>query len=84
MNSDSNGYRGAKEKGGPVELRTKSIEQSIEDTDEPGTRLRKDLTWSGRHLHDRGDLDQVPGLDGPGGATVAKMRFGMRTRSDRQ
>jgi len=26
-------------------LRTKSIEQSIADTDEPGTRLRKDLTW---------------------------------------
>jgi basic amino acid/polyamine antiporter, APA family len=25
--------------------RTKSVEQSIEDTDEPGTRLRKDLTW---------------------------------------
>jgi basic amino acid/polyamine antiporter, APA family len=26
-------------------LRTKSVEQSIADTDEPGTRLRKDLTW---------------------------------------
>jgi APA family basic amino acid/polyamine antiporter len=26
-------------------LRTKSVEQSIRDTDEPGTRLRKDLTW---------------------------------------
>jgi APA family basic amino acid/polyamine antiporter len=25
--------------------RTKSVEQSISDTDEPGTRLRKDLTW---------------------------------------
>ena len=25
--------------------RTKSVEQSIEDTDEPGTELRKDLTW---------------------------------------
>jgi basic amino acid/polyamine antiporter, APA family len=25
--------------------RTKSVEQSIDDTDEPGTRLRKDLTW---------------------------------------
>ena len=25
--------------------RTKSVEQSIEDTDEPDTRLRKDLTW---------------------------------------
>jgi basic amino acid/polyamine antiporter, APA family len=25
--------------------RIKSVEQSIEDTDEPGTRLRKDLTW---------------------------------------
>ncbi len=25
--------------------RVKSVEQSIEDTDEPGTRLRKDLTW---------------------------------------
>ncbi|WP_457147708.1 amino acid permease [Mycobacterium sp. URHB0021] len=25
--------------------RTKSVEQSIQDTDEPGTRLRKDLTW---------------------------------------
>jgi basic amino acid/polyamine antiporter, APA family len=25
--------------------RTKSVEQSIEDTDEPGSRLRKDLTW---------------------------------------
>ncbi|TFV58673.1 amino acid permease [Mycobacterium sp. PS03-16] len=25
--------------------RTKTIEQSIADTDEPGTRLRKDLTW---------------------------------------
>ena len=26
-------------------LRTKSIEQSIEDTDDPDSRLRKDLTW---------------------------------------
>lgn len=26
--------------------RTKSVEQSIEDTDEPDSRLRKDLTWS--------------------------------------
>ncbi|BDB40883.1 MULTISPECIES: amino acid permease [Mycobacterium] len=26
-------------------LRTKTVEQSIADTDEPGTRLRKDLTW---------------------------------------
>jgi APA family basic amino acid/polyamine antiporter len=26
-------------------LRTKSVEQSIADTDEPGTRLRKSLTW---------------------------------------
>ncbi len=26
-------------------LRTKSVEQSIADTDEPGTRLRKDLNW---------------------------------------
>jgi basic amino acid/polyamine antiporter, APA family len=25
--------------------RTKSVEQSIADTDEPGTRLRKELTW---------------------------------------
>jgi APA family basic amino acid/polyamine antiporter len=25
--------------------RTKSVEQSISDTDEPGTRLRKDLSW---------------------------------------
>jgi basic amino acid/polyamine antiporter, APA family len=25
--------------------RTKTVEQSIADTDEPGTRLRKDLTW---------------------------------------
>jgi basic amino acid/polyamine antiporter, APA family len=25
--------------------RTKSVEQSIADTDEPGTKLRKDLTW---------------------------------------
>src|SRR5688500_10931734 len=25
--------------------RTKSVEQSIADTDEPSTRLRKDLTW---------------------------------------
>ncbi|BBY17218.1 amino acid permease [Mycolicibacterium litorale] len=25
--------------------RTKSVEQSIADTDEPGTRLRKDLSW---------------------------------------
>jgi basic amino acid/polyamine antiporter, APA family len=25
--------------------RTKSVEQSIEDTDDPETRLRKDLTW---------------------------------------
>jgi APA family basic amino acid/polyamine antiporter len=25
--------------------RTKSVEQSIDDTDEPDTRLRKDLTW---------------------------------------
>jgi APA family basic amino acid/polyamine antiporter len=24
---------------------TKSVEQSIDDTDEPDTRLRKDLTW---------------------------------------
>jgi APA family basic amino acid/polyamine antiporter len=33
---------------GPLTLkaaRTKSVEQSIRDTDEPGTRLRKDLTW---------------------------------------
>ncbi|BBY98443.1 amino acid permease [Mycolicibacterium fallax] len=28
-----------------VNWRTKSVEQSIADTDEPGTRLRKDLTW---------------------------------------
>ncbi len=27
-----------------MQLRTKSIEQSIEDTGEPSTRLRKDLT----------------------------------------
>src|SRR5271165_4769899 len=26
-------------------LRTKSVEQSIQDTDEPESRLRKDLTW---------------------------------------
>lgn len=26
-------------------MRTKSVEQSIRDTDEPDTRLRKDLTW---------------------------------------
>lgn len=26
-------------------LRVKSVEQSVADTDEPGTRLRKDLTW---------------------------------------
>ncbi|HTQ16825.1 amino acid permease [Mycobacterium sp.] len=26
-------------------LRTKSVEQSISDTDEPGKRLKKDLTW---------------------------------------
>lgn len=26
-------------------MRTKSVEQSIRDTDEPSTRLRKDLTW---------------------------------------
>ncbi|PRC41953.1 amino acid permease, partial [Mycobacterium sp. ITM-2017-0098] len=25
--------------------RLKSVEQSISDTDEPGTRLRKDLNW---------------------------------------
>ena len=25
--------------------RTKSVEQSIADTDEPDTRLRKELTW---------------------------------------
>ena len=25
--------------------RIKSVEQSIKDTDEPGTRLQKDLTW---------------------------------------
>ncbi|HEY0226262.1 MAG TPA: amino acid permease, partial [Mycobacterium sp.] len=25
--------------------RTKSVEQSIDDTDEPATRLRKDLAW---------------------------------------
>ena len=43
--------------------RTKSVEQSIADTDEPSTRLRKELTWldlavfgvvggdRGRHLH---------------------------------
>ena len=33
---------------GPVtsaRVRTKSVEQSIRDTDEPSTRLRKDLTW---------------------------------------
>ena len=29
----------------PMAWRTKSVEQSIADTDEPGTRLRKDLTW---------------------------------------
>ena len=45
--------------------RTKSVEQSIADTDEPDTRLRKNLTWwtspssgcrgdRGRHLHDHG------------------------------
>jgi basic amino acid/polyamine antiporter, APA family len=28
-----------------VAWRTKSVEQSIADTDEPGTRLRKDLNW---------------------------------------
>src|SRR5690349_1414519 len=28
-----------------VGWRVKSVEQSIEDTDEPSTRLRKDLTW---------------------------------------
>ncbi len=28
-----------------MELRTKSVEQSIKDTDEDGTRLRKDLSW---------------------------------------
>ena len=26
-------------------LRTKSVEQSIDDTDEPDTRLRKELSW---------------------------------------
>jgi APA family basic amino acid/polyamine antiporter len=26
-------------------VRTKSVEQSILDTDEPSTRLRKELTW---------------------------------------
>jgi hypothetical protein len=75
-----------------VELRTKSIEQSIEDTDDPGTRLRKDLTWSGGHFHDHGDLDQVPGLDGPGAGDLFRLRappsprcrFGVRTRSGRQ
>ncbi|HEY9305142.1 MAG TPA: hypothetical protein VIO95_12700, partial [Mycobacterium sp.] len=25
--------------------RTKSVEQSIADTDEPGSQLRKDLSW---------------------------------------
>ncbi|OBB17487.1 amino acid permease [Mycolicibacterium elephantis] len=29
----------------PMTRRTKSVEQSIADTDEPGTRLRKDLNW---------------------------------------
>jgi hypothetical protein len=28
-----------------MSARTKSVEQSIRDTDEPSTRLRKDLTW---------------------------------------
>ena len=28
-----------------LSARTKSVEQSISDTDEPGARLRKDLTW---------------------------------------
>jgi len=30
---------------GSMGWRVKSVEQSIEDTDEPSTRLRKDLTW---------------------------------------
>ena len=28
-----------------MELHTKSVEQSIADTDEESTRLRKDLSW---------------------------------------
>ncbi|OBK77657.1 amino acid permease [Mycobacterium sp. 1274761.0] len=31
--------------GSSLGRRTKSVEQSIEDTDDPETRLRKDLTW---------------------------------------
>jgi APA family basic amino acid/polyamine antiporter len=31
--------------GGTLGARTKSVEQSIRDTDEPSTRLRKELTW---------------------------------------
>jgi hypothetical protein len=32
-------------RGMATSLRTKSVEQSIADTDEPETRLRKDLSW---------------------------------------
>src|SRR5689334_7351867 len=39
------GSRTRKERGMAGGWRTKSIEQSIADTDDPESRLRKDLTW---------------------------------------
>ena len=51
--------------------RTKSVEQSILDTDEPSTRLRKDLTWW--------DLTAVFGVSvvvGAGIFTVTASTFG--------
>ncbi|MFV0494868.1 amino acid permease [Mycobacterium sp.] len=39
------GRGGGGGRGGRGRLRTKSVEQSIADTDEPSTRLRKELTW---------------------------------------
>ena len=47
-NPDSRAQRGggpALDRRGGGARRTKSVEQSILDTDEPSTRLRKDLTW---------------------------------------
>jgi hypothetical protein len=59
-----------------VELRTKSIEQSIEDTDEPGTPLRKDLTWW--DLIWAGDLFRLRALTFGGGKPSPRGRLGVR------
>src|SRR6478672_9103033 len=48
MDHDSTGYSPAKRPrmaGIGLTWRTKSVEQSIADTDDPETKLRKDLTW---------------------------------------